>query len=194
MLSHLVGSTNRADIARLAELEFELADALEKNKSLIFKNQEKLKKLRVEIDINQNRIRQLEKENSNLKIRLFVESPSQSAEEINEEFSQGVLLSGENYNTLLSEHEQNRSKVVSHNLRLVDDVERLNGEKKQLQSKLEIAQDELEGLQAELSSANSLSRALLRIVRRMFQNAIYLENVSCTSVVVRATFVACAIW
>ena len=63
-------------------------------------------------------------------MRLFVESPSQSVEEINEEFSQGVLLSGENYNTLLSEHEQNRSKVVSHNLRLVDDVERLNGEKK----------------------------------------------------------------
>ena len=30
MLSHLVGSSNRADIARLSELEFELADALEK--------------------------------------------------------------------------------------------------------------------------------------------------------------------
>ena len=155
MLSHLVGSSNRADIARLSELEFELADALEKNKSLIFKNHEKLKKLRIEIDINQNRIRQLEKENSNLKMRLFIESPSQPAEEINEEFSQGVLLSGDNYNTLLSEHEQNRSKVVSHNLRLVDDVEKLNAEKKQLQSKLEIAQDELEGLQAELSSVNS---------------------------------------
>ena len=30
MLSHLVGSSNRADIARLSELEFELADAMEK--------------------------------------------------------------------------------------------------------------------------------------------------------------------
>ena len=30
MLSHLVGSSNRADIARLSELELELADALEK--------------------------------------------------------------------------------------------------------------------------------------------------------------------
>ena len=88
-------------------------------------------------------------------MRLFVESPSQPAEEINEEFSQGVLLSGENYNTLLSEHERNRSKVVSHNLRLIDDVERLNGEKRQLQSKLEIAQDELDSLQAELSSVIS---------------------------------------
>ena len=47
MLSHLVGSSNRADIARLSELEFELADALEKNKSLILRNQEKLKKLRM---------------------------------------------------------------------------------------------------------------------------------------------------
>ena len=43
MLSHLVGSSNRADIARLSELEFELADALEKNKSLILKNQENSK-------------------------------------------------------------------------------------------------------------------------------------------------------
>ena len=119
MLSHLVGSSNRADIARLSELEFELANALEKNKLLIVRHQEKLKKMRNEIDINQRTIRQLERENSNLKVRLFVESPSQSAEEINVEFSQGVLLSGENYNTLLSEHEQNRSKVVNHNLRLV---------------------------------------------------------------------------
>jgi hypothetical protein len=31
MLSHLIGSSNRADIARLSELELELADALEKN-------------------------------------------------------------------------------------------------------------------------------------------------------------------
>ena len=161
MLSHLVGSSNRADIARLSELEFELADALEKNKSLIVRNQEKLKKLRVEIDINQRTIHQLERENSNLKVRLFVESPSQSAEEINEEFSQGVLLSGENYNTLLSEHEQNRSKVVNHNLRLVDDVERLNREKQQLQSKLEVAQDQLEGLLAELSSANSFIQGFI---------------------------------
>ena len=44
MLSHLVGSSNRADIARLSELEFELANALEKNKLLIVRNQEKLKK------------------------------------------------------------------------------------------------------------------------------------------------------
>ena len=155
MLSHLVGSSNRADIARLSELEFELADALEKNKSLIVRNQEKLNKLRNEIDINQKTIRKLEKENSNLKVRLFVELPSQSVNEINEEFSQGVLLSGDSCTNLLSEHAQSTSKVVSHNLRLVDDVERLNGEKQELQSKLEFAQDELEGLRAELHSTNS---------------------------------------
>ena len=161
MLSHLVGSSNRADIARLSELEFELADALEKNKSLIVRNQEKLNKLRKEIDINQRTILKLERENSNLKVRLFVESPSQSVEEINEEFSQGVLLSGENYTTLLSEHEQRRPKVVSHNLRLLDDIERINSEKQELRSKLECAQDELEDLQAELHSANTFIQGFI---------------------------------
>jgi predicted transcriptional regulator len=95
MLSHLVGSSNRADIARLSELEFELADALEKNKSLIVRNQEKLNKLRKEIDINQQTL---------------------------------------------------------------------------------------------------LFRVSLQKMSRMFQNAIYMENVSFTSVVVRATSVACANW
>ena len=122
MLSHLVGSSNRADIARLSELEFELADALEKNKSLIMKNQKKLSQLR---------------------------------DEINEEFSQGILLSGESYTASLSERANIESKIVSHNLRLVDDIERLNGEKRELQSKLEMRHDELESLLAELHSANS---------------------------------------
>ena len=130
MLSHLVGSSNRADIARLSELEFELADALEKNKSLIMKNQKKLSQLRGEIKNNQTTISKLERENSNLKLRLFVESPSQSVEEINEEFSQGILLSGESYTASLSERANIESKIVNHNLRLVDDIERLNGEKR----------------------------------------------------------------
>ncbi len=154
MLSHLVGSSNRADIARLSELEFELADALEKNKSLIIRNQKKLSQLRDEIKSNQTTIGRLEKENSNLKMRLFVDSPSQSSEEINEEFSQGVLLSGESYSALLYEHAHSDSKVIRHNLRLVDDVDRLNREKRELKSKLEVRQDELESLLAELHSAN----------------------------------------
>ena len=161
MLSHLVGSSNRADIARLSELECELADALEKNKSLIARNREKLNKLRNQIDINQRTIRELDNENSNLKTRLFVELPSQSVEEINKEFSQGVLLSGENYEALLSEHEKSRSKIARHNLRLLDDVERLNIEKQELQSKLEFAQDELEGYLAELHAANSFIQGFI---------------------------------
>ena len=161
MLSHLVGSSNRADIARLSELEFELADALEKNKSLIIRNQKKLSQLRNEISSYQKTISKLERENSNFKVRLFVDSPSQSVEEINEEFSQGVLLSGESYTALLSEQAHSESKIVRHNLRLVDDVDRLNGEKRELQSKLELAQDELEGLLAELHSANSFIQAFI---------------------------------
>ena len=161
MLSHLVGSSNRADIARLSELEFELADALEKNKSLIIKNQKKLSQLRNEISSYQKTIGKLERENSNFKMRLFVDSPSQSVEEINEEFSQGVLLSGESYTALLSEQAHSESKIVRHNLRLVDEVDRLNGEKRELKSKLELAQDKLEGLLAELHSANSFIQAFI---------------------------------
>ena len=161
MLSHLVGSSNRADIARLSELEFELADALEKNKSLIVKNQKKLNQLRNEIESNQRTISRLERENSNLKVRVFVDSSAQSVEEINEEFSQGVLLSGESYTALLSEHAHSDSKVVRHNLRLVDDVERLNAEKRALKSKLEVKRDELEILRAELHLANSLIQTFI---------------------------------
>jgi len=161
MLSHLIGSSNRADIARLSELEFELADVLEKNRSLIARNQKKLTQLRDQISCNQETISKLERENSNLKMRLFVDSLSQSVEEINKEFSQGVLLSGENYPDLLSDHAQSESKVVRHNLRLVDDVERLNGEKRGLQSKLESAQHELEDLLTELHSANSFIQTFI---------------------------------
>jgi hypothetical protein len=161
MLSHLIGSSNRADIARLSELELELADALEKNGSLISRNQKKLKQLRDEISCNQEKICNLERENSNLKVRLFTDPPSQSVEEINKEFSQGVLLSGENYHALLSERIQSESKIVRHNLRLVDDVERVNGEKRELRSKLEAAQDELEGVLAELQSANSFIQSFI---------------------------------
>jgi hypothetical protein len=161
MLSHLIGSSNRADIARLSELELELADALEKNGSLIARNQEKLHQLRDEINNNQKKINNLEKENSNLKVRLFSDPPSQSVEEINKEFSQGVLLSGENYPALLFEPAQRESKVIRHNLRLVDNVERLNGEKRELRSQLEAAQDELEGVLAELHSANSFIQTFI---------------------------------
>lgn len=161
MLSHLIGSSNRADIARLSELELELADALEKNRSLVSRNQKKLKQLRDEINCNQKKICNLERENSNLKVRLFSDPPSQSVEEINKEFSQGVLLSGENYTALLSEPVQSESKIVRHNLRLVDEVEKANGEKRELRSKLEAAQDELDGFLAELESANSFIQTFI---------------------------------
>ena len=161
MLSHLVGSSNRADIARLSELEFELADALEKNKSLILKNQKKLNQLRYEIKNNQKTISRLERENSNLKVRLFVDSPAESVEEINEGFSQGVLLSGESYTALLSEHAHSEAKVARHNVRLVGDVNRLSDETRELKSNLETTQDRLETLLAELHSANSFIQTFI---------------------------------
>ena len=125
------------------------------------RNQKKLNILRVEIDNHQRTISKLERENSNLKVRLFANSPSQSVEEISKEFSQGILLSGENYATSLSEFAHRESKVVGRNLRLVDDVDRLNSDKRELKSKLEAKQDELEDLLAELNSANSFIQSFI---------------------------------
>ena len=161
MLSHLVGSSNRADIARLSELEIELANALDKNRSLVTQNNRKINRLRDEIESHQQTIRNLERKNSNFQARLFVDRQSQSIEEINEEFSHGVLLSGENYTALIAEREHDKSKVTAHNLRLLDDIERLNGEKQELHSKLETAQHKLEGSLAELQSANSFIQSFV---------------------------------
>ena len=161
MLSHLVGSSNRADIARLSELEIELANALDKNRSLSLKNQKKIRQLRDEIESNQKTIRDLEKKNSNLEVRLFVDTPSRHIDEINTDFSQGALLAGNSYATLHSERKKSKSKFIGHNLRLVDDVERLNCENRDLQSELEIAHDQLEGLLAELQSANSFIQSFI---------------------------------
>ena len=161
MLSHLVGSSNRADIARLSELEMELANALDKNRALVAQNNRKINRLRDEIENHQQIIRNLERKNSNLSTRLFVDTQSQSIEEINEDFSQGVLLSGENYVTLFTEREMDKSKVAAHNLRLVDDIERLNGEKQDLHSKLKTAQHKLTDSLAELQSANSFIQSFI---------------------------------
>ena len=161
MLSHLVGSSNRADIARLSELEMELANALDKNRALVAQNNRKINRLRDEIENHQRIIRNLERKNSNLSARLFVDTQSQSIEEINEDFSQGVLLSGENYVTLFTERELDKSKVAAHNLRLVDDIERLNGEKQDLHSKLKTAQHKLTDSLAELQSANSFIQSFI---------------------------------
>ena len=161
MLSHLVGSSNRADIARLSELEMELANALDKNRALVAQNNRKINRLRDEIENHQQIIRNLERKNSNLSARLFVDTQSQSIEEINEDFSQGVLLSGENYVTLFTERELDKSIVAAHNLRLVDDIERLNGEKQDLHSKLKTAQHKLTDSLAELQSANNFIQSFI---------------------------------
>jgi hypothetical protein len=161
MLSHLVGSSNRADIARLSELEIELANALDKNRALVTQNNRKINRLRDEIENHQQIIRNLERKNSNLSARLFVNTQSQSIEETNEEFSQGVLLSGEKYIALIGECESDKSKVTAHNLRLVDDIERLNSEKQGLHSKLKTAQQKLKDSLAELQSANSFIQSFI---------------------------------
>jgi hypothetical protein len=161
MLSHLVGSSNRADIARLSELEIELANALDKNRSLVTQNNRKINRLRDEIENHQQTIRNLERKNSNFSARLFVDTQSQSIEEMNEEFSQGVLLSGENYTKLIAEREYDKSKITAHNLRLLDDIERLNGEKQGLRLKLQTAQHKLKDSLAELQSANSFIQSFI---------------------------------
>ena len=71
-------------------------------------------------------------QNSNLKARLFIDKPAQSIEEINSDFSQGVLLSGESYPSAIHENLQRKSKIIGRNLRLVDDIGKLNTEKADL--------------------------------------------------------------
>jgi hypothetical protein len=161
MLSHLVGSSNRADIARLSELEIELANALDKNRSLVTQNNRKINRFRDEIENHQQTIRDLERKNSNFSARLFVDTQSQSIEEMNEEFSQGVLLSGENYTKLIAERAYDKSKITAHNLRLLDDIEKLNGEKQNLRLKLQTAQHKLKESLAELKSANSFIQSFI---------------------------------
>ena len=161
MLSHLVGSSNRADIARLSELEIELANALDKNRTLVRQNNRKINRFREEIENHQQTILDLERKNSNLSSRLFVNTQPQFIEELNEEFSQGVLISGENYSTLIAERELNKSKVTAHNLRLLDDIEKLNGEKQGLRSKIQTVQHKLKDTMAELQSANDFIQSFI---------------------------------
>jgi hypothetical protein len=161
MLSHLVGSSNRADIARLSELEIELANALDKNRSLVMQSNRKINRFRNEIENHQRTIRNLERENSKFKARLSVDRQSQSIVEINEEFSHGVLLAGENYSALIAEREHDKSNISAHNLRLLDDIEKLNGEKQDLRSKLRRAHHQLKESLAELQSANSFINSFI---------------------------------
>ncbi len=160
MLSHLVGSSNRADIARLAELEMELANVLEKNKALIVRNDKRIFKFKTELDDYRIKVRELESQNTNLKARLFIDRQSQSVGEINQEFSQGVLVSGESYPAMIGERENSKAKIIGRNLRLIDDVAKLTNEKLELQSKLESAQQQLEGLFVELQVANNFIQGL----------------------------------
>jgi hypothetical protein len=127
----------------------------------VTQNNRKINQLRDEIKNHQQTIRDLERKNSNYRARLFADTQSQYIEEINEEFSQGVLLSGENYTALIGERGSEKSKVTAHNLRLLDDIERLNGEKYDLRSKLQTAQHKLEGSLAELQSANSFIQSFI---------------------------------
>ena len=122
MLSHLVGSSNRADIARLSELEIELANALDKNRSLVSQNNRKINRLRDEIENHKQSIRVLEKKNSNFSARLLVDRPSQFIEEINGEFSQGVLLSGENSAALIAERQQEKSKGTALTSKVFENI------------------------------------------------------------------------
>ena len=65
----------------------ELANALDKNRALVAQNNRKINRLRDEIENYQKIIRNLERKNSNLSAKLFVDTQSQSIEEINEDFS-----------------------------------------------------------------------------------------------------------
>ena len=73
------------------------------------------------------------------------------------------MLSGESYAALIDGRENSKAKIIGRNLRLVDDVDKLTNEKLELQSKLESAQQQLEGLFVELQAANNFIQGLTSV-------------------------------
>ena len=160
MLSHLVGASNRADIARLTELEIDLADAQAKNKKLIASNNQKLSKFLIQLSKHVRRIAELERQNLNMKARLIGHQSDQSIEELNSEFSNGVLISGDDYGSTLRDGLYGKSKIIGRNLRLQDEIERVTYEKTKLRLELEEKQTELEIMSLELQTVEATLKSL----------------------------------
>lgn len=155
MLSHLVGSSNQANIVRLTELEIELANAQLKIKRLVATNSDRMREKVSEIGAQREEIILLKRKNNNLEERVFVRDGN-NKDDLNVSFSNGILMSG---NRKLNENEvgfPNVVKIDSENDSLVSAVDELRREKINLQSLLEGRDCQIELLTAELHAVELL--------------------------------------
>ena len=151
MLSHLVGSSNQANIVRVTELEIELANAHDKIKKLIVSNNVKVMNKTELINAQEEKIIALNQINKDLENRLTrlnqsIEEDKQSA------FSNGVMLSGE----LLSKENsadvlplKKAKKIIS---KMTSKVEQITIENSRLRAEADEKDSQIDLLNTEMSS------------------------------------------
>ena len=151
MLSHLVGSSNQANIVRITELEIELANAHDKIKKLIISNNVKVMNKTDIINAQEGKIIALNQINKDLESRLTrlnqsIEKHKDSA------FSNGVMLSGE----LLSKENsadvlplKKAKKIIS---KMTGKVEQITIENSRLRAEVDEKDSQIDLLNTEMSS------------------------------------------
>ena len=151
MLSHLVGSSNQANIVRLTELEIELAKEKLKIKRLVATNSERIRENATEINAQREKIILLKRKNENLEERVFVRDGN-SKDNLALSFSNGVLLSGNRRLKVNQVGFSEAVKVDNQNESLVRTIDELRRESANLHSLLQDKDCELELLVAELKA------------------------------------------
>ncbi len=151
MLSHLVGSSNQANIVRITELEIELANAHDKIKKLIVSNNAKVMNKTDIINAQEEKIIALNQINKDLESRLTRLSESIEVDR-DSAFSNGVMLSGD----LLSNESpadvvqlKRANKIVS---KMTGKVEKITIENSRLRAEVVEKDSQIDLLNTEMSS------------------------------------------
>ena len=151
MLSHLVGSSNQANIVRITELEIELANAHDKIKRLIVSNNVKIMNKTDIINAQEEKIIALNQINKDLESRLTRLSQSIEVDQ-DSAFSNGVMLCGE----LLSKESsanvlplKKAKKIVS---KMTSKVEQITIENTRLRAEVDEKDSQIDLLNNEMSS------------------------------------------
>ncbi len=151
MLSHLVGSSNQANIVRITELEIELANAHERIKRLIVNNNAKVKSKTDLIDAQEKKLIALKQINKDLEDRLTQQGRS-IQEDYDSAFSNGVMLSGKklsNDNIARLPEITKANKILS---KLTSKFEQVTIENVRLRSEVDQKDSQIDLLNTEMSS------------------------------------------
>ncbi len=151
MLSHLVGSSNQANIVRITELEIELANALDKIKKLIVSNNIKVKSKMDLLEALEKKLNALTQINWDLESQLMrfsqtIEVDSDIA------FSNGALLCGENWPQESSANALETKKAEKMVQKMTTKVEQVTIENLRLRSEADEKDSEIDLLNTEMSS------------------------------------------